>query len=89
MVGEVLADRYELVTRLGGTGVPVAIDHLDSAAVARLASRIRDEHGHIDILVNDIWGAEVLKGGPAEWNTPAPWPPQPTLRGAPRWQGPR
>ncbi|BAS10758.1 short chain dehydrogenase [Arthrobacter sp. Hiyo4] len=21
------------------------------------------------MLVNDIWGAEVLKGGPAEWNT--------------------
>ena len=35
-----------------------------------LAERIRDEHGHIDVLVNDIWGAELLKGGPAEWNTP-------------------
>ncbi len=22
------------------------------------------------MLVNDIWGAEILKGGPAEWNTP-------------------
>jgi NAD(P)-dependent dehydrogenase (short-subunit alcohol dehydrogenase family) len=22
------------------------------------------------VLVNDIWGAEVLKGGPSEWNTP-------------------
>ena len=22
------------------------------------------------MLVNDIWGGEVLKGGPAEWNTP-------------------
>ncbi len=36
----------------------------------RLAARIRDEHGHIDVLVNDIWGGELLKGGPAEWNTP-------------------
>ena len=27
-------------------------------------------HGHIDVLVNDIWGAEALKGGPADWNTP-------------------
>jgi NAD(P)-dependent dehydrogenase (short-subunit alcohol dehydrogenase family) len=35
-----------------------------------LAERIRDDHGHVDVLVNDIWGAEVLKGGPAEWNTP-------------------
>jgi NAD(P)-dependent dehydrogenase (short-subunit alcohol dehydrogenase family) len=38
--------------------------------VARLADRIRTEHGHIDVLVNDIWGAELLKGGPSDWNTP-------------------
>ncbi|HEY0372617.1 MAG TPA: SDR family NAD(P)-dependent oxidoreductase, partial [Thermoanaerobaculia bacterium] len=25
---------------------------------------------HIDVLVNDIWGAEVLKGGPKDWNKP-------------------
>jgi NAD(P)-dependent dehydrogenase (short-subunit alcohol dehydrogenase family) len=35
-----------------------------------LAGRIRSDHGRIDVLVNDIWGAEVLKGGPAEWNIP-------------------
>jgi NAD(P)-dependent dehydrogenase (short-subunit alcohol dehydrogenase family) len=38
--------------------------------VAALAERIRDEHGRINVLVNDIWGAERLKGGPREWNTP-------------------
>ena len=37
---------------------------------AVLADRIRDDHGAIDILVNDIWGAEVLKGGPPLWNRP-------------------
>ena len=30
----------------------------------------RGDHGHIDVLVNDIWGGEMLKGGPAQWNTP-------------------
>jgi NAD(P)-dependent dehydrogenase (short-subunit alcohol dehydrogenase family) len=35
-----------------------------------LADRIRDQYGHIDVLVNDIWGAEKLKGGPADWNKP-------------------
>ena len=35
-----------------------------------LAAQIRTDHGHIDVLVNDIWGGELLKGGPAEWNTP-------------------
>ena len=32
--------------------------------VRRWPTRIRADHGHIDVLVNDIWGAEVLKGGP-------------------------
>ena len=32
--------------------------------------RRRSDHGHIHVLVNDIWGAELLKGGPADWNTP-------------------
>ena len=35
-----------------------------------LAGQIRRDHGHIDVLVNDIWGGELLKGGPADWNTP-------------------
>lgn len=35
-----------------------------------LAERLRDDFGHIDVLVNDIWGAEILKGTPATWGTP-------------------
>jgi NAD(P)-dependent dehydrogenase (short-subunit alcohol dehydrogenase family) len=38
--------------------------------VKGLAERIRSDHGHVDVLVNDIWGGELLKGGPAQWNTP-------------------
>jgi NAD(P)-dependent dehydrogenase (short-subunit alcohol dehydrogenase family) len=67
---ETIEETAELVTRLGGTGIPVQVDHLDIAAVRRLAERIGDEYGAIDILVNDIWGAEVLKGGPPAWNRP-------------------
>ena len=68
---ETIEETAELVTRLGGTGIAKVVDHLDSAAVKRLADDLRrTTHGHIDILVNDIWGAEVLKGGPSEWNTP-------------------
>ncbi len=67
---ETIEETAELVTGLGGTGVAVAVDHLDPAQVAALAERIRVEHGHLDVLVNDIWGGEVLKGGPADWNTP-------------------
>jgi NAD(P)-dependent dehydrogenase (short-subunit alcohol dehydrogenase family) len=67
---ETIEETAELVGHLGGTGVAVAADHLDPEQVQRLAAQIRDEYGHIDVLVNDIWGAEVLKGGPADWNTP-------------------
>lgn len=67
---ETIEETAELVTRLGGIGVAVAVDHLNAGAVKDLADRIQREHGRIDVLVNDIWGAEVLKGGPAEWNKP-------------------
>jgi len=67
---ETIEETAELVTELGGTGIAVAVDHLDLPEVQRLAERIRRDHGHIDVLVNDIWGAELLKGGPAQWNTP-------------------
>jgi len=67
---EMIEETAALVTHLGGAGVAVAVDHLDPGQVERLAERIRREHGHIDVLVNDIWGGELLKGGPAQWNTP-------------------
>jgi NAD(P)-dependent dehydrogenase (short-subunit alcohol dehydrogenase family) len=67
---ETVEETAELVTELGGTGIAAVVDHLDSGQVQRLAEQIRADHGHVDVLVNDIWGAEMLKGGPAEWDTP-------------------
>jgi NAD(P)-dependent dehydrogenase (short-subunit alcohol dehydrogenase family) len=67
---ETIEETAELVTSLGGRGIAVPVDHLRPADVAALADRLRLEFGAIDILVNDIWGGEILKGGPAEWNTP-------------------
>ena len=67
---ETIEETAALVTQLGGTGIAIAVDHLDPAQVAKLAERVRADHGRIDVLVNDIWGAEMLKGGPAQWNTP-------------------
>jgi NAD(P)-dependent dehydrogenase (short-subunit alcohol dehydrogenase family) len=67
---ETIEETAELVTSLGGVGVAAVVDHLDSSQVRRLAEDIRARHGRIDVLVNDIWGAEVLKGGPPQWNTP-------------------
>jgi NAD(P)-dependent dehydrogenase (short-subunit alcohol dehydrogenase family) len=67
---ETIEETAELVTALGGTGVAVPVDHLVMEEVRALADRIREDYGKVDILVNDIWGGELLKGGPAEWNTP-------------------
>ena len=67
---ETIEETAELVTDLGGTGIAEVVDHLDAGQAKALAQRVRSDHGHVDVLVNDIWGAEVLKGGPTEWNTP-------------------
>src|SRR5512143_2772665 len=45
---ETIDETAQLVTRLGGTGIAVALDHLDAARVKALAERIRHEHGHVD-----------------------------------------
>jgi NAD(P)-dependent dehydrogenase (short-subunit alcohol dehydrogenase family) len=63
---ETIEETAELVTAAGGTGVAVAVDHLDAGQVEGLVQRIDAERGRLDILVNDIWGGELL----FEWNTP-------------------
>ena len=67
---ETIEETAELVSELGGQGIPIQVDHLVPAQVRTLAERIRREHGAIDVLVNDIWGAEILKGPPPTWNRP-------------------
>jgi NAD(P)-dependent dehydrogenase (short-subunit alcohol dehydrogenase family) len=67
---ETIEETAALVDDLGGTGIAMQVDHLVPAQVERLATQLRADHGHIEVLVNDIWGAEVLKGGPPQWNTP-------------------
>jgi NAD(P)-dependent dehydrogenase (short-subunit alcohol dehydrogenase family) len=63
---ETIEETAELVTQAGGEGIPAAVDHLDPAQVAALVERIDSDHGRLDVLVNDIWGAEHL----FKFNTP-------------------
>jgi NAD(P)-dependent dehydrogenase (short-subunit alcohol dehydrogenase family) len=67
---ETIEETAQLVSDLGGVGVAVPTDHLDIAQVRALADRLRSDYGAIDVLVNDIWGAEILKGPPSTWNRP-------------------
>jgi NAD(P)-dependent dehydrogenase (short-subunit alcohol dehydrogenase family) len=63
---ETIEETADLVTEAGGAGVAVAVDHLEPDAVAALIERIDGESGRLDLLVNDIWGGELL----AQWDTP-------------------
>jgi NAD(P)-dependent dehydrogenase (short-subunit alcohol dehydrogenase family) len=63
---ETIEQTAELVTEAGGEGIAVPVDHLEPDQVAALVERIDSDHGRLDVLVNDIWGAEHL----FEWNKP-------------------
>jgi NAD(P)-dependent dehydrogenase (short-subunit alcohol dehydrogenase family) len=63
---ETIEETAELVTAAGGTGIAVAVDHLEADEVSALVRRIDTERGRLDVLVNDIWGGELL----FEWNKP-------------------
>ncbi|WP_459805633.1 SDR family oxidoreductase [Herbidospora sp. RD11066] len=57
---ETIEDTAELVTRAGGVGIPVQVDHLERDQVRDLVARIEREQGRLDVLVNNIWGGENL-----------------------------
>jgi NAD(P)-dependent dehydrogenase (short-subunit alcohol dehydrogenase family) len=59
---ETIEDTAALVDAAGGRGIAVQVDHLVPDQVRRLVARIEEEHGRLDVLVNDIWGADI------EWN---------------------
>jgi NAD(P)-dependent dehydrogenase (short-subunit alcohol dehydrogenase family) len=65
-VSETIQETAELVTQAGGTGIAVQVDHLVAEQVRVLVERIRTEQDGLDILVNNIWGGELL----FEWNKP-------------------
>jgi NAD(P)-dependent dehydrogenase (short-subunit alcohol dehydrogenase family) len=63
---ETIEETADLVTAAGGRGIALQVDHLVPEQVAALVARLRSEAGRLDILVNDIWGGELL----FEWNKP-------------------
>jgi len=63
---ETIEETAELVQHAGGRGIAVQVDHLDPAQVQALVARIEREQSRLDVLVNDVWGADFL----IEWNVP-------------------
>lgn len=62
---ETIEETAELVTAAGGQGIAVVADHLVPGEVEALVRRIDTEQGRLDVLVNDIWGGELL----FEWDS--------------------
>src|ERR1700674_779221 len=57
---ETIEETAELVTAAGGHGIAVRVDHTEPTQVKKLVARIKRQHKGLDILVNDIWGGDVL-----------------------------
>jgi NAD(P)-dependent dehydrogenase (short-subunit alcohol dehydrogenase family) len=51
-----IEDTADEVTRRGGRGFPVPIDHTDPAQVEALFARVRQEQSRLDILACAVWG---------------------------------
>src|SRR5687768_12816181 len=45
-----------VVTEAGGHGIALRCDHTVDEDVESLFTRIRREHGRLDILINNVWG---------------------------------
>jgi NAD(P)-dependent dehydrogenase (short-subunit alcohol dehydrogenase family) len=59
------------VDELGGTGIAVSVDHRDDDAVAALFARVADEHGRLDVLVNNAFiVTNELTSGLPFWDVP-------------------
>ena len=63
---ETIEETAELVEQAGGRGIAMQVDHLDRAQVQQLIALIEREQNRLDLLVNDVWGADFL----IEWNVP-------------------
>jgi len=66
---ETIEETAAMVRAFQTPAFAVRVDHEKEAEVRRLFERVRrEQHGRLDILVNDIWGGETL----TEWGVP-PW----------------
>ncbi|GEE03509.1 short-chain dehydrogenase [Gordonia spumicola] len=66
-----VVETAEAITARGGVGIPVIVDHSDDDQVKSLFERVRDDHGRLDILVNNAITipSALTKKGPF-WDKP-------------------
>ncbi|WP_446743754.1 SDR family oxidoreductase [Silvibacterium acidisoli] len=61
---ETIGETAALIEQAGGRAIAIQVDHTCEDEVAKLAARIRDESGRLDVLVNSIWGADTMVDWP-------------------------
>jgi NAD(P)-dependent dehydrogenase (short-subunit alcohol dehydrogenase family) len=64
-----IEDTADEVTRRGGKGIPVRVDHSNAAEVQELFARVHREQARLDILACAVWGGNERFLDPI-WNTP-------------------
>lgn len=62
---ETIEDTAEMVTRAGGEGIAVRVDHAVPDEVREVVRRVESEQGRLDVLVNDLGGEHLM-----DWNKP-------------------
>jgi NAD(P)-dependent dehydrogenase (short-subunit alcohol dehydrogenase family) len=66
-----IEETAEEVDRTGGTGVAVRCDHTQESDVRAVFARVERDHGRLDLLVNNAWGAHQDYIGAAPfWEQP-------------------
>lgn len=70
---ETIEETGELIADAGGDGIALRVDHLEPDQVRRLAERIDQQHGRLDVLVNDIFdGGLYAQFGSTLWEHDLP-----------------
>lgn len=70
---ETIEETAELVTKAGGVGIWVQVDHTKSDEVQALIDLVDQERGRLDILVNNISGDHFLTKGMLSGGEPIPF----------------
>jgi NAD(P)-dependent dehydrogenase (short-subunit alcohol dehydrogenase family) len=74
-VSGTIEDTAEEVTRRGGYGIPMQVDHSDAAQVGELFARVERDQDRLDILACAVWGGNERFTDPIWqqpfWNLPA------------------
>ena len=66
---ETIEETAALVDAAGGRGIAIQVDHLVPDQVRALVTRIKDEQGALNVLVNDIWGATRMEWNKTVWES--------------------